>query len=44
MQNALVESSTADLQIFKFLCKIWGFHGGDYEERSLLECYAMWLL
>jgi hypothetical protein len=19
------------------LCKIWGFHGGDYEERRLLE-------
>jgi hypothetical protein len=25
-------------------CKICGFHGGDYEERCLLECYAMWLL
>jgi hypothetical protein len=21
-----------------FLCKIWGFHGGDYEESSLLGC------
>jgi hypothetical protein len=26
------------------LCKIWGFHGGDYEERCLLGCYAAWLL
>jgi hypothetical protein len=26
------------------LCKIWGFHGGDYEELRLLGCYAMWLL
>jgi hypothetical protein len=21
--------------------KIWGFHGGDYEECHLLECYTM---
>jgi hypothetical protein len=26
------------------LRKIWGFHGSDYEEWRLLECYAMWLL
>jgi hypothetical protein len=26
------------------LCKIWGFHGGDYEECCLLGCYAVWLL
>jgi hypothetical protein len=25
-------------------CKIWGFHGGDYEEWRLLGCYAVWLL
>jgi hypothetical protein len=25
-------------------CKIWGFHGSDYEERRLLWCYAVWLL
>jgi hypothetical protein len=25
-------------------CKIWGFHGGDYEEWRILGCYAMWLL
>jgi hypothetical protein len=25
------------------LCKIWGFHGGDYEECRLLGCYAVWL-
>jgi hypothetical protein len=26
------------------LCKICGFHGGDYEEWRLLGCYAVWLL
>jgi hypothetical protein len=26
------------------LCKIWCFHGGDYEECRLLACYAVWLL
>jgi hypothetical protein len=26
------------------LCKIWDFHGGDYEEWFLLGCYAVWLL
>jgi hypothetical protein len=26
------------------LCKIWAFHGGDYEEWCLLGCYAVWLL
>jgi hypothetical protein len=25
-------------------CKIWGFHGGDYEEWCLLGSYAVWLL
>jgi hypothetical protein len=25
-------------------CKIWGFHGCDYEERRLLGCYVVWLL
>jgi hypothetical protein len=25
-------------------CKIWGFHGGDYEEWYLLGCYAVCLL
>jgi hypothetical protein len=28
----------------KNLCKIWDFHGGDYEEWCLLGCYAVWLL
>jgi hypothetical protein len=23
-------------------CKICGFYGGDYEEWSLLGCYAVW--
>jgi hypothetical protein len=27
-----------------YLCKIWGFHDGDYEEWRLLGCYAVWLL
>jgi hypothetical protein len=27
-----------------YLCKIWGLHGGDYEEWCLLGCYAVWLL
>jgi hypothetical protein len=26
------------------LCKIWGFHGGEYEELCLLGCYAVWIL
>jgi hypothetical protein len=26
------------------LCKIWGFHGGDYEEWCLLGFYVVWLL
>jgi hypothetical protein len=26
------------------ICKICGFHGGDYEEWCLLGCYAVWLL
>jgi hypothetical protein len=25
-------------------CKIWGFHGGDYEEWCLLGCYAVLIL
>jgi hypothetical protein len=25
------------------LCKISGFHGGDYEECRLLGCYDVWL-
>jgi hypothetical protein len=24
------------------LCKIWGFHGGDYEEWRLMGRYAVW--
>jgi hypothetical protein len=27
-----------------FLCNIWGFEGGDYEECRLLGCYAVLLL
>jgi hypothetical protein len=25
-------------------CKIWGFHGGDYDDYHLLGDDAMWLL
>jgi hypothetical protein len=25
------------------LCKIWGYHGGDYVECRLLGCNAVWL-
>jgi hypothetical protein len=25
-------------------CKIWGFHGDDYEEYRLLRCDTVWLL
>jgi hypothetical protein len=32
-----------DFKQIKFR-KIWGFHGGDYEEWCLLGCYAVWLL
>jgi hypothetical protein len=28
----------------KIHCKIWGFHGSDYEEWCLLGCYTVWLL
>jgi hypothetical protein len=34
-------SATESSQLM--LCKIWGFHGGDYEEHRLLGCYTMWL-
>jgi hypothetical protein len=28
----------------RVVCKILGFHGGDYEECHLQGCVAMWLL
>jgi hypothetical protein len=28
---------------YEICCKIWGFHGGDYEECRLLGCEAMFL-
>jgi hypothetical protein len=31
-------------KILKKVCKIGGFHCGDYVEWHLLGCYAMWLL
>jgi hypothetical protein len=27
----------------KRVCKILGFHGGDYEEFHISGCYAIWL-
>jgi hypothetical protein len=47
--------TSKDLIIFHFfppvpfaikfpLCKVWGFHSGDYEEWCLLGCYTVWLL
>jgi hypothetical protein len=34
------------LSLFRLtvMYKVWGFHGGDYEEWCLLGCYAVWLL
>jgi hypothetical protein len=34
----------ATLENYKLHSKIWGSHGGDYEEWCLLGCYAVWLL
>jgi hypothetical protein len=31
-----------DLNMNSVLCKIWGFHGCDYEECRLLRCGALW--
>jgi hypothetical protein len=30
--------STQQRDAQQLRCKIWGFHGGDYEESSLLGC------
>jgi hypothetical protein len=30
-----------DILTGNILCKIWGFHGGDYEEYRLLGCVAV---
>jgi hypothetical protein len=30
--------------IFYKPCKIWGFHGSDYEKWRLLGCYSVWFL
>jgi hypothetical protein len=35
-------STTESSQLI--LCKIRGYHGGDYEECRLLGCYVVWLL
>jgi hypothetical protein len=36
--------NTVSYKTFQKLCKIWGFHGSDYEEWRLLGCYAVWIL
>jgi hypothetical protein len=28
----------------KYICKIWGYHGGDYEDYRLLGCSAVYLV
>jgi hypothetical protein len=33
--------TTVSLQIIFFTCKIWDFHGGDYEECRFLGCGAV---
>jgi hypothetical protein len=43
MSYKLVDQVSVDDRQGGF-CKIWGFHGGDYEEWFLLGCYAVWLL
>jgi hypothetical protein len=37
-------ATRATVATYLLSCKIWGFHGGDYEEWCLLGCYAVWLL
>jgi hypothetical protein len=32
------------IQRIRQTTEVWGFHGGDYEERRLLGCYAAWIL
>jgi hypothetical protein len=32
------------LETENFLCKIWGSHGGDYDDYHLLGDDAVWLL
>jgi hypothetical protein len=43
--NSLTEIDVPlELAMLTTMCKILGFHGGDYEEWCLLGCYAVWLL
>jgi hypothetical protein len=41
-QKTLYVSDTEPSRLM--LCKIWGFHGGDFKECRLLGCCAVWLL
>jgi hypothetical protein len=41
-QEARYVSATKPSQLIR--CKSWGFHGDNYEQCRILECYAMWLL
>jgi hypothetical protein len=36
--NAFLSSSLGEIIGQQCNCKIWGFHGGDYEESSFLGC------
>jgi hypothetical protein len=39
--SAVTDVNTTDIQRRGLLpIKFWGFHGGDYEELRLLECYS----
>jgi hypothetical protein len=41
VQYSTVQYSTVKLDRSDSVCKIWDFHGGDYEEYRLLGCYAV---
>jgi hypothetical protein len=41
--HRIFKQTFSDKYELKNFCKIWGFHGGDYEEWCLLGCYAGFL-
>jgi hypothetical protein len=40
IKHPIQRSLITSILPFHTVCKIWGFHGGDYEEWCLLGCYA----